>query len=887
VRGIAAGISFIKQLETAKSTKLGWGTYAATSHIAYAKGDPNPWGKCEGEVRASAEDILVRLWENEGDAWSYNRHVHGTTVARHGPRLASTSVEHRMVRLEPLRMFFSVVWQALSRSELDELTPRVPMPKSSSESNAPGKGFIMVMRPSGFSAEVGAARFSAALLLNPIALQRTRFTYVFQLDLGSHMAGLRRFFSKKRLDNTIIEDARCLVTHTMRHFQHRLPLAALDNGDARRLADALFAVRSGRNMLLPAVTERVSQRMDKYCAFRELATLYPSLPTVFAAVLRKRLRRPALVTAHLAELTTNEAARIGDGLGMLIMTSPNAQVAVHEWLLQSEALREMQEQQPCFVPMVERIAELLLTLVGRGVKLRVLICALLSYLDVISDAVVIRQFFADGEVTAAWASLGFLGANMVLQIALCIGQNFRSPKAMALEIVYTLIFLKPILEVLRIVRGEKQKPYHSFSLIVENTIAKAGEIFAEAGPAAFVQMYLLLSVARPKYFQYLSIVISIATAAFTIASIDFNLDTDPKLRLMEPRFYGFVPDKSGNRAKIFAAMFLNSFAQMAVAVIGTSSLAHMDPNIAMGAWCGRFAMMFAVKLARRDFSWYVPIRGLPSIIIAAFLARPATIFLGDVGLYAYGRHTYELGVVQWWFGRLWPWLLLVATIVLRATAPAQLAYIAHNTTTAVAKMLDANASAILDANTAAILNTSSSLVAANGTLNAIGNYAQSALTDPIVLSAVAAVLFVAWLLSLVTFFLLAKREYRQSFWSNETAAEYTKRVKWDGQPDEQRRAMLLVKVHPSVLRLIAPEARIWIEQNWKRWTKDNPDWFTDRWKRGLPDSVMSQQVRKQLGGENRRRSSLREQLGGVEAVSPLPVPPPLTPLKLCYSDSEE
>jgi hypothetical protein len=132
-----------------------------------------------------------------------------------------------------------------------------------------------------------------------------------------------------------------------------------------------------------------------------------------------------------------------------------------------------------------------------------------------------------------------------------------------------------------------------------------------------------------------------------------------------------------------------------------------------------------------------------------------------------------------------------------------------------------------------------------------------------VLLAVAAVLFVVWLLSLVTFFLLAKREYRPSFWSNETAAEYTKRVKWDGQPDEQRRAMLLMKVHPSLLRLIAgaPEARIWIDQNWKRWTKDKPDWFTDRWKRGLPDSVLSQQALKELGGKNRRRSSLSEQLG--------------------------
>jgi preprotein translocase subunit SecG len=380
-------------------------------------------------------------------------------------------------------------------------------------------------------------------------------------------------------------------------------------------------------------------------------------------------------------------------------------------------------------------------------------------------------------------------------------------------------------------------------------------------------MYMLLLVARPTYLEHLSIVISIATTAFTIASIDFNLDTDPKLRLAEPRFFGLVPDKSGDRALIFAAMFLNSFAQMAALVISTASLAHFDPKIAMCAWCGRFAMMCAFKLARRELSHHVPIRGLPGIVLAAF-ERPAVMFLCDVGLFSYGRRPYEMGCVQWWFGRLWPWLLLVSAIVLRATAPAQLASSALNTTTALAELLGANTSAIPAANTTgAILNTTSS---GNGTLNATafaGDYAQSALTDPLVLSAVAAVLFVVWLVTLIAFFLLAKREYWPSFWNNETAAEYTKRVKWDGQPNERLRAMLLVKVHPSLLRLIAPEARTWIGKNWKRWTKDKPDWFTDRWKRGLPDSVLSQQALAELGGKNRRRSSLSEQLGVANAVT--------------------
>ena len=86
-----------------------------------------------------------------------------------------------------------------------------------------------------------------------------------------------------------------------------------------------------------------------------------------------------------------------------------------------------------------------------------------------------------------------------------------------------------------------------------------------------------------------------------------------------------------------------------------------------------------------------------------------------------------------------------------------------------------------------------------------------------------------------------------------------------------------------MLRLIAPEARIWIEKNWERWTKDKPGWFTDRWKRGLPDSVLSQQALAELGGANRRRTTLSEQLGvrvGDDA------PYALDQLELCRAPSK-
>ena len=166
-------------------------------------------------------------------------------------------------------------------------------------------------------------------------------------------------------------------------------------------------------------------------------------------------------------------------------------------------------------------------------------------------------------------------------------------------------------------------------------------------------------------------------------------------------------------------------------------------------------MVYAIKLARQDFSYYPPIRGLPGVLIAA-VTRPAVMLVSDFGILAYARHPHEMGCAQWWFGRLWPWLLLVSAIVLGMLAPAEL-----KATAALAELLGVNASGHLGANsTAAALEAI--LAVSNATLNATifaGDDAQVALTSPAVLSAVSAMLLVPWLLSLVAFFRLSKRTF--------------------------------------------------------------------------------------------------------------------------------
>jgi hypothetical protein len=472
--------------------------------------------------------------------------------------------------------------------------------------------------------------FRGFIVLEHMGQSKTRFTYTYQADLHN-FAMIRRLV--RDVDIYTVIHHRAIVKSLLLHFQQRLPLAVLTNDDARLLGDALFAIRSGRSMLLPAVTVRVSQRMMEYRALEELVSLYPWLPTMLAAVLRNKLRRRAPVAAQLAQLTTEEAARIGDGLGALLMMCPNAQTAVDEWLLQSVAMGEMRQQHPWFVPLIEQIAERLLTLVGHGLKLRLAVCALLTYGDVLSDAMVIRQYFAGGQIAAAQMSIAFIGANVVLQIIISVAQNFRNLKATALEVFFTLIFLKLLLEVLRIARGEQRKRYQTFSPLTENNYAKVGELFSEAGPGSLLQLFVVYSMAQPAAFQFLSIFSSMATAAFTITSIDYGLDTDPKVRASDPLVYGLVPDKSAARAYVFLALVVGSFAQMAAVVLATVSLAHVHLWIAVGAWSGKLTTMYAVKLARRDLGYFQPIRG-PVGIVASVLHRACLMLISDLGIFA-------------------------------------------------------------------------------------------------------------------------------------------------------------------------------------------------------------------------------------------------------------
>ncbi len=315
--------------------------------------------------------------------------------------------------------------------------------------------------------------------------------------------------------------------------------------------------------------------------------------------------------------------------------------------------------------------------------------------------------------------------------------------------------------------------------------------------------------------------------------------------MLEPSFYGLIPNSTTRRVAALLVMTLAAFCKMLGLVLALALfLVSRQAAVVGSVYAVRIGIVFVVKAARRDLPWYFPTRGGVTVL-CWLLTRIGAAVLIDFTDFHYQRHPYEQGAMLWLVGLVWPWIFLFAGVA---------TYSAHVVT----------ARFVHPSNATQISQRNSTLGSPARQLNATlpDQAAGEAVIDARMLWTIAGLLAFVWLCSNIGVALLCKRDYLHTFWSMETAAQYTKRTKWDGASDAKR-ASVLTRLHHSYLRLFRDEARQWLADNWDEWEAQRPKWFTERWKRALPNSVLTPALRARLGGKERRRSSVAEQLGAA------------------------
>ena len=141
-----------------------------------------------------------------------------------------------------------------------------------------------------------------------------------------------------------------------------------------------------------------------------------------------------------------------------------------------------------------RIATCLLKTADWGTKTRVVIGALLSFLDMATDINMVLQFFKGGQGLAARAIIITVSLNLLLQLVIVYAQNRRKPGFVIVrEMMIVLSCMKPGVDAYRVLQGGEKDPLLALDPLLEMVFSKATELALEALPGSVLQTLIFLN----------------------------------------------------------------------------------------------------------------------------------------------------------------------------------------------------------------------------------------------------------------------------------------------------------------------------------------------------------------------------------------------------------
>jgi hypothetical protein len=452
--------------------------------------------------------------------------------------------------------------------------------------------------------------------------------------------------------------------------------------------------------------------------------------------------------------------------------------------------------------MIETIAVNLFKNSKIGLKARVTFGAVTSMADLLTDVYVTYMFRSDEKYGYFKASLASLVVSIGLQISVVWAQNKKlGMKRVLREWIPILFGYKPAVDAYRVAIGSKQEVGVATDPMLEMTLMKGIEMFAEAIPGVIIQLMAIATSDKSVGISaWLSVAVSAITTGFASATISYDWDTDPSRRGQTPAFYGYIPAKASKRTVVFVSMMLLSAGMLLIRCTTIVLLALIGGNWAflyIGADLGLYLL---VKILRGDFWYWIPLGGNIEIV-SSILMRVIVKIIIDFTSNMQARHPNEVGGTSWLFG-------LVLTMV---SLPVSI-YLAS-------PYVDDNA-----------IDTASSIV----------NYFIPITT-----------------LCFAVFFLNIERKYLHTFWSPQRSKDMTMAYFFEGESDAIKFGVLWTSRHHWVS--IEGEIKKWIEVNWANWEEEKPEWFTDVMKAKVPVEFIPSD------GDARRRESVRRASVDAEA----------------------
>lgn len=180
-----------------------------------------------------------------------------------------------------------------------------------------------------------------------------------------------------------------------------------------------------------------------------------------------------------------------------------------------------------------------------GLMARVIVGAVLSVADMATDLFVLHQFWEGGKSMETFRNylLASLAAHIFLQMIIVWMQN-RKKGALRImkETFIVVIGMKAPWDAYKVASGAEHEKDTQVDPLVETSMSKSVEIFAESIPNIIIQTAAILKTletgTKPTGMALTSLLMSALTTGFVSASISYDLDSEPKSRANNPTFFG-------------------------------------------------------------------------------------------------------------------------------------------------------------------------------------------------------------------------------------------------------------------------------------------------------------------------------------------------------------
>ncbi|GMI41984.1 hypothetical protein TrCOL_g13771 [Triparma columacea] len=241
--------------------------------------------------------------------------------------------------------------------------------------------------------------------------------------------------------------------------------------------------------------DAVSAFTNENCALNEVVEKYPWFATVLKHAVLGEVSRNHPVSKRLVEVGEEEALVIGNNLTPCLKSRKIVEAGVDQWRLQSAAVRELFEEYPWMNAMFVAVGYGVVRGAPWGLKMRVTVGAVTSMTDLLTDVYVTYMFRSDRKYGYFKASLASLAVSIGIQILFVWAQNKKlGMKRVLRELIPILIGFKPAVDAYRVATGAKQKVGTAMDPMLEMTLMKVIEMFAEAIPGVIIQLMAIATI---------------------------------------------------------------------------------------------------------------------------------------------------------------------------------------------------------------------------------------------------------------------------------------------------------------------------------------------------------------------------------------------------------